>query len=70
MGWMMRSNYNNEASFEAVLELYKTDEISLGKMAQMLNLPKSEVINLLDGFGIAWMEDNISKIEVEVNKWI
>jgi len=64
------SRYNKDASFEAVLELYEVGEISLGKMAEMLSLPKDEVMDLLDSLGISWMEDDIRKVQMEVNKWI
>ncbi len=52
------------------IELYKMDLISLGKMAEMLNIPKQEAMSLLNTLNISWIDDDIKSIKSEVNKWL
>ena len=51
-------------------ELYKMDIISLGKMAEMLEMPKQEAMSLLNNLSITWIDENIENIEAEVNQWL
>jgi len=50
------------------IELYKIGMISLGKMAEMLEIPKVEAMSLLNTLDITWIEDDIENIKVEANR--
>lgn len=52
------------------IELYKMDILSLGKMAEMLEIPKQEAMSLLNTLNVTWIEDDIETIESEANKWL
>jgi len=52
------------------IELYKMGIISLGKMAEMLEISKQEAMSLLNTLGIAWIEDDIETIKAEANRWL
>jgi antitoxin (DNA-binding transcriptional repressor) of toxin-antitoxin stability system len=52
------------------IELYKMEIISLGKMAEMLGIPKKEAMSLLNSLGISWIEDDVESVEAEANKWL
>jgi len=52
------------------IELYKMGIISLGKMAEMLEIPKQEAMSLLNTLGITWIEDDIEAIKVEASRWL
>jgi len=52
------------------IELYKMDIISLGKMAEMLEIPKQEAMSLLNTLNVTWIEDEIENIKAEANRWL
>ena len=52
------------------IELYKMDILSLGKMAEMLEIPKQEAMSLLNTLNVTWIEDDIETIKSEANKWL
>ena len=52
------------------IELYKMEIISLGKMAEMLEIPKQEAMSLLNTLDVTWIEDDIEGIQKEANKWL
>jgi antitoxin (DNA-binding transcriptional repressor) of toxin-antitoxin stability system len=52
------------------IELYKMDIISLGKMAEMLEIPKEEAMSLLNTLNVTWIEDDIENIKAEANRWL
>jgi predicted HTH domain antitoxin len=52
------------------IELYKMNIISLGKMAEMLEIPKQEAMSLLNTLGVVWIEDDIETIKAEANRWL
>ncbi len=47
------------------LELYKSGTISMGKMADMLGMDKSEAMRLLSDLKIEWIESDIEALESE-----
>ena len=51
------------------VELYKMEIISLGKMAEMLEIPKQEAMSLLNGLNVTWIEDDVESIRAETNQW-
>lgn len=52
------------------VELYKTGVISLGKMAELLELKKQEAMHLLNSINVNWLEDDAKVIEKEANQWL
>ena len=52
------------------IELYKMEIISLGKMAELLEIPKQEAMSLLNSLDVAWMEDDVESIKSEASKWL
>ena len=52
------------------VELYKMEVISLGKMAEILEMSKQEAMSLLDSLNLVWMDDNKKNIEDEIKKWL
>lgn len=52
------------------LELYKNELISLGKMAEILEIDKEEAMQLLDTQNISWIDDDIEKIKKESEQWL
>lgn len=52
------------------IELYKMGIISLGKMSEMLEIPKQEAMSLLNSLNITWIEDDVESIKAEANKWL
>jgi antitoxin (DNA-binding transcriptional repressor) of toxin-antitoxin stability system len=52
------------------LDLYRNGSISLGKMAQMLEIPRQEAMGLLNRMEIGWIEDDPAQIEAEVARWL
>jgi predicted HTH domain antitoxin len=52
------------------IELYKMEIISLGKMAEMLEIPKTEAIDLLHTLDISWVEEDANAVESEVGRWL
>ncbi len=52
------------------VELYKMELISLGKMAEILEIKKKEVMSLLNSLNIVWLEDDLETIENEIQKWL
>ena len=52
------------------IELYKMGLISLGKMAEMLEIPKQEAMSLLNTLDISWIEDDIESIKAEASRWL
>jgi predicted HTH domain antitoxin len=52
------------------IELYKMGIISLGKMAEMLEITKQEAMSLLNTLNITWIEDDIDTIKKEAEKWL
>jgi len=52
------------------IELYKMEIISLGKMAEMLEIPKQEAMSLLNTLNVTWIEDDTQSIKAEASKWL
>ena len=52
------------------IELYKMNIISLGKMAEMLEIPKQEAMSLLNTLGVVWIEDDIETIIADASRWL
>jgi len=52
------------------IELYRMGIISLGKMAEMLEISKVEAMSLLNTLDITWIEDDIENIKAEANRWL
>ncbi|HHD82162.1 MAG TPA: hypothetical protein ENK82_00010 [Campylobacterales bacterium] len=52
------------------LELYKMGIISLGKMSEMLEIPKRDTMSLLNSLNIEWIEDDVEAIKDEADKWL
>ena len=52
------------------VELYKMDVISLGKMAELLELKKQEAMSLLNSAYVNWLEDDAKVIEDEAKQWL
>lgn len=52
------------------VELFKMEVISLGKMAEILEMSKLEAMSLLDSLNLVWMDDNKKNIEDEIKKWL
>ena len=52
------------------VELYKMDVISLGKMAELLELKKQEAMSLLNSANVNWLEDDAKVIEDEAKQWL
>lgn len=52
------------------IELYKMDLISLGKMAEMLEIPKQEAMSLLNSLNVRWIDEDIENIEAEASRWL
>jgi len=50
-----------------VLEQYKEGKISLGKMAEFLNISKKEAMNLLKNLDIDWLEYEQSELDDQIN---
>ncbi len=49
------------------VELYKMGNISLGKMAEILEINKAQAMHLLNTQNISWIEDDIDQIKSEVS---
>ena len=52
------------------IELYKMEIISLGKMAELLEIPKQEAMSLLNSLNVTWIEDDVESIKSEASKWL
>jgi len=52
------------------IDLYRNGNISLGKMAQMLEIPKQEAMGLLNRMAIEWTESDPAHIEAEAARWL
>ena len=52
------------------VELYKMGVISLGKMAELLELKKQEAMSLLNSANVNWLEDDAKVIEDEAKQWL
>lgn len=52
------------------IQLYKTGVISLGKMAELLELKKPEAMRLLNSMDVNWLEDDTQTITKETNQWL
>jgi len=52
------------------IELYKMEIISLGKMAEMLNIKKREAMSLLNSLSVVWIDDDIERIKAEADRWL
>jgi len=52
------------------VELYKMGLISLGKMAEILEMSKQEAMSLLNTQHIAWIDDSVEEVESEVARWL
>jgi len=52
------------------VELYKMGVISLGKMAEILELKKQEAMHLLNSIDVNWLEDDTSIIEKDASQWL
>jgi predicted HTH domain antitoxin len=49
-----------------LIEQYKNSLISLGKLSELLNIPKTEAISLLDTLGIDWIDMSKDELEDEL----
>ncbi len=52
------------------VELYKMGIISLGKMAEMVEIPRQEAMSLLNSLNVTWIEDDVESIKNEASKWL
>ena len=52
------------------VELYKTGVISLGKMAELLELKKQEAMRLLNSMEVNWLEDDAQTLSKDANQWL
>ncbi len=52
------------------IELYKMGAISLGKMAEILEIKKQEAMSLLNSADINWLEDDTETISKEAKQWL
>jgi len=52
------------------VELYTMGVISLGKMAEILEIRKKEAMGLLNSLDVLWIEDDVKAIEEEASKWL
>ena len=52
------------------VELYKTGVISLGKMAELLELNKQEAMRLLNSMDVNWLEDDAQTLSKDANQWL
>jgi len=52
------------------VELYKMDVISLGKMAEILEIKKQEAMSLLNSAEVNWLEDDTDTITKEAKQWL
>ena len=51
-------------------QLYKMEVISLGKMAEILEMTKQEAMSLLNSLDVVWMEDDVDTIKAEASRWL
>ena len=52
------------------IELYKMGVVSLGKMAEILEIKKQEAMGLLNSADVDWLEDNTDTIAKEAKQWL
>jgi antitoxin (DNA-binding transcriptional repressor) of toxin-antitoxin stability system len=52
------------------VELYKMGVVSLGKMAEILEIKKQEAMALLNSAEINWLEDDTDTITKETKQWL
>lgn len=52
------------------VELYKMGVISLGKMAEILEIKKQEAMSLLNNANINWLEDDTDTIANDAKQWL
>jgi prevent-host-death family protein len=52
------------------IELYKMGVVSLGKLAELLDLKKQEVMGLLNSVDVAWLEEDTQVIKQDVENWL
>lgn len=52
------------------IELYKMGVVSLGKMAEILEIKKQEAMSLLNSADIDWLEDDTDTIAKEAKQWL
>ena len=52
------------------VELYKMGVVSLGKMAEILEIKKQDAMNLLNSADINWLEDDTDTITKDAKKWL
>jgi len=52
------------------VQLYKMGLISLGKMAEILEINKREAMTLLNDLGVIWIEDDVETIQQEASRWL
>ncbi len=52
------------------VQLYKVGLISLGKMAEILEINKREAMTLLNDLDVIWIEDDVETIQQEASRWL
>ena len=52
------------------VELYRMGVISLGKIAEILEIKKQEAMALLNSVDVNWLEDETKTIAKDVEKWL
>jgi len=52
------------------IELYKMGVISIGKMSEMLEIPKKDAMSLLNSLNITWIEEDVESIQAEADRWL
>jgi len=52
------------------VELYKMGVVSLGKLAELLDLTKQEAMGLLNSMDVAWLEGDVQVIKRDVEQWL
>ena len=52
------------------VQLYKMGLISLGKMAEILEINKRDAMTLLNDLNIIWIEEDVEIIQQEASRWL
>lgn len=52
------------------VELYKMGVVSLGKMAEILEIKKQEAMSLLNSANVNWLEDDTQAITKDAEQWL
>jgi prevent-host-death family protein len=52
------------------VELYKMGVVSLGKMAEILEIKKQDAMSLLNSSNVNWLEDDADTITKDSEQWL